>query len=395
MAGALAAAGCGDSDDATTATSGASPKPAEDSGDLGVGDGAGGVRAVEIGSFDQPVYVAQPPGERDDLYVVEKTGRIVLLRDGEPLRKPFLDIGGEVSTGYEQGLLSMAFAPDYQRSGRFYVDYTDGEGDSRIVEFTRSRSDPSVADPGSARELLFVDQPFSNHNGGQLQIGPDGLLYVGFGDGGGGGDPMQNGQSLDTPLGKILRIDPRPAAGEPYSAPESNPFAGDPDGTPEIYSYGLRNPWRFSFDRETGALAIGDVGQSAIEEVDLVARGEGEGANFGWSAFEGTERFDANREAPGHIPPVLEYPLDGGACAVTGGYVVRDAALPSLFGRYLYADFCLGELRSFPARPGHGASDDRALGIEIPQLSSFGEDSSGRMYVVSLDGPVYRLEPTG
>ena len=164
----------------------------------------------------------------------------------------------------------MAFAPDYERSGRFYVDYTDAEGDSRIVEFQRSEPDPDVADPGSARELLFVDQPFANHNGGQLQFGPDGLLYIGLGDGGGGDDPMRNGQSLDTLLGKILRIDPRRAGEEPYSVPRSNPFAGDPDAMPEIYSYGLRNPWRFSFDRETGSLSIGDVGHSAIEEVDLV-----------------------------------------------------------------------------------------------------------------------------
>jgi glucose/arabinose dehydrogenase len=390
LAATLAASGCGDSDGETTTAAAPAPEAQQPAG-----DGERGVRALEIGVFEQPVYLAAPPRERDDLYVVEKTGRIVIVRNGEPLPEPFLDLAAEVSSSYEQGLLSMAFAPDYERSGRFYVDYTDAEGDSRIVEFQRSEPDPDVADPESARELLFVDQPFANHNGGQLQFGPDGLLYIGLGDGGGGGDPMRNGQSLDTLLGKILRIDPRRAGGEPYSIPRSNPFAGDPDAMPEIYSYGLRNPWRFSFDRETGSLSIGDVGQSAIEEVDLVARGEGEGANFGWSAFEGTEPFDPGQEAPGHVPPVLEYPLEGGACAVTGGYVVRDPDLRSLYGRYLYADFCLGELRSFPARPGREASDDRALGVEIPQLSSFGEDSRGRIYVVSLEGPVYRLEPDG
>jgi glucose/arabinose dehydrogenase len=353
------------------------------------------VRAVEIGMFDQPVYVAQPPGERDDLYVVEKGGRVVLVRDGEALPQPFLDISGEVSTGAEQGLLSIAFAPDYERSGRFYIDYTDTQGDTRIAEFRRSESDPVVADPDTRRELLFVDQPFDNHNGGQLQFGRDGLLYIGLGDGGAGGDPMGNGQDLDALLGKILRIDPRPSDGEPYSIPGSNPFADEAGARPEIYSYGLRNPWRFSFDRLTGALAIGDVGQDAIEEVDLVGRGEGSGANFGWSAFEGTRPFDETEDAPGHVPPVLEYPLEGGACAVTGGYVVRDRALSSLYGRYLYADFCVGELRSFPAEPGREATDDRALGVHVASLSSFGEDSRGRIYVVSLEGPVYRLESSG
>ena len=302
-----------------------------------------------------------------------------------------------MSTGYEQGLLSMAFAPDYERSGLFYVDYTDGDGDSRIVEFRRSEADPDVADPDErARAARPVDQPFPNHNGGQLQFGPDGLLYIGFGDGGGGGDPMRNGQSLETPLGKILRIDPRPADGEPYTVPESNPFSGDADAMPEIYSFGLRNPWRFSFDRETGALAIGDVGQSAIEEVDLVSGDDAAGANFGWSAFEGSERYDPGQEAPGHVPPVLEYPLADGACAVTGGYVVRDPRrCDRSTGATSTPTSASGELRSFPARPGREASGDRALGIEVPQLSSFGEDSRGRVYVVSLDGPVYRLEPAG
>jgi glucose/arabinose dehydrogenase len=398
---ALAASGCGDSEDDSATTTAAPPPPAAEpgggnrNGGPPVGDGEGGVEAVEIGVFDQPVYVAQPPDERDDLYVVEKTGRIVLVRDGEPLPEPFLDIGSEVSTGYEQGLLSMAFAPDYEDSGRFYVDYTDAAGDSRIVEYRRSESDPDAADPESRRELLLVDQPYPNHNGGQLQFGPDELLYVGFGDGGGGGDPMGNGQNLGALLGKILRIDPRASAGEPYSIPETNPFANGDGARPEVYSYGLRNPWRFSFDRLTGALAIGDVGQSAIEEVDLVGRGEGSGANFGWSAFEGTEPYNEDQDAPGHVPPVLEYALDGGACAVTGGYVVRDETLRSLYGRYLYADFCLGELRSFAARPGRDAGDDRALGVQVPMLSSFAEDSSGRIYVVSLEGPVYRLTPSG
>jgi glucose/arabinose dehydrogenase len=386
--------GCGEDEETTTAgtgetTTSPSPPPADRPE---VGDGRGGVRLVRLGDFEQPLYVAQPPGERNDLYVVEKGGRIMLLDDGEAAPEPFLDLSGEVSTGSEQGLLSVAFAPDYARSGRFYVDFTDTGGDTHIQEFTRDPDQPTRADPSSRRELLRIEQPFSNHNGGLLLFGPDDLLYVGSGDGGAGGDPMRNGQSLSTLLGKILRIDPSPAGDPPYAIPSSNPFVDESGARGEIYAYGLRNPWRFSFDRLGGALSIGDVGQDSTEEIDLVAGGEGRGANFGWSAFEGNERFNDDQEASGHVPPVLTYPL-GGACAVTGGYVVRDESLRSLYGRYLYGDFCVGELRSFPARPGRQAVDDRPLGIEVPQLSSFGEDNRGGIYATSLDGPVYRLAP--
>ena len=388
-------AACGGNDDDTTDTAPESrmPAAAAEPERPPVGDGRGGVRLVEIGQFEQPLFVAQPPGERRDLYVVEKTGRIVLVRDGRELPEPFLDLSGEVSTGSEQGLLSMAFAPDYIRSGRFYVDFTDTEGDTRIQEFRRSESNPAVADPSTRRELLFVDQPFANHNGGLLLFGPDGKLYVGLGDGGAAADPMRNGQDLGTLLGKLLRIDPLPSGGEPYRTPRSNPFVDREAARREIYAYGLRNPWRFSFDRLEGALSIGDVGQDEVEEVDLVLKGEGAGANFGWSAFEGDQRFNADQDAPGHVPPVLTYPLDVGTCAVTGGYVVRDESLRSLYGRYLYADFCVGRLRSFTARPGRHASDDRPLGPTVPLLSSFAEDDRGRIYVTSLEGPVYRLAP--
>jgi len=317
---------------------------------------------------------------------------VILVHHGEPAAEPFLDLSGEVSTSGEQGLLSIAFDPDYRRSGRFYVDFTDINGDTRIQEFRRSGSDPTVADPASRREILHVDQPFANHNGGLLLFGPEGDLYVGLGDGGGAGDPMRNGQNLGTLLGKILRIDPQPSGSAPYSIPESNPFLDEPGARPEIYAYGFRNPWRFSFDSRGGALAIGDVGQDSLEEVDLVARRDSAGSNFGWSAFEGSERFNDDQPASDAIAPVLEYPLEGDACAVTGGYVVRDEAMRSLYGRYLYADFCRGELRSFPAVPGQQARDDRALGLRVPHLSSFAEDEAGHIYVISLDGPVYRLE---
>jgi glucose/arabinose dehydrogenase len=389
--------GCGDDERATeeTGATAASPgPPASERGVPPVGEGRGGVRLSKLGEFDQPLYVTQPPGERRDLYVVEKGGRVVLLDNGEARAQPFLDLRGEVSTGFEQGLLSLAFAPDYERSGRLFVDFTDTEGDTRIQGFRRDADDPGVVDPASRRELLSIEQPFQNHNGGLVLFGPDERLYIGTGDGGGGGDAMRNGQDLSTLLGKVLRIDPRPAEGRPYRIPASNPFVDEPGARGEIYSYGLRNPWRFSFDRAGGALSIGDVGQASLEEIDLVPRARGRGANFGWSAFEGNERLNDDQDAPGHVPPVLSYPIDG-ACAVTGGYVVRDTSLRSLYGRYLYGDFCEGELRSFTSRPGAEATDDRPLGVGVPQLSSFGEDSRGRIYAVSLDGPVYRLAPNG
>ncbi len=390
--------GCGGGDEeATTASTPPPPKAADDPrerGSLPVGDGRGGVRLQEVGDFDQPLYVTQPPGDSRDLFVVEKIGRIVVVRDGKPLPEPFLDLSDRVSTGGEQGLLSVAFAPEYRRSGRLYVGYTDVAGDTRVVEYRRSSSDPLAADPRSAREVLAVDQPYPNHNGGLALFGPDDLLYVGLGDGGSANDPERRGQDLGTLLGKILRIDPRESGGRPYSVPGSNPFVGRPGARPEIYSYGLRNPWRFSFDASTGALAIGDVGQVEAEEVDLVPPGEGSGANFGWSAYEGFTRFNEDQQAPDAVPPVLVYGHDAG-CSITGGYVVRDRTLPTLYGRYLYGDYCAGQLRSFRARPGHRADDDRPLGLEVPQLSSFSEDNARHIYATSLEGPVYRLTADG
>jgi glucose/arabinose dehydrogenase len=365
------------------------------------------VRLQKIGDFEQPVYVTQPPGDDRDLFVVQRTGKIEVVRNGEPVARPFLDLGHQItSSGSEQGLLSLAFAPDYRKSGLFYVDYTDTAGDTRVVGYRRSSADPLVADPQSAREILAVDQPYPNHNGGLVVFGPGkapegrrggqapGLLYVGLGDGGSEGDPDRRGQDLSTLLGKILRIDPRPSGQRPYSIPRSNPFVGRSGARPEIYSYGLRNPWRFSFDPATGALAIGDVGQNRWEEVDLVARGKGLGANFGWSAYEGFDPFNDDQHAPNAVPPVFVYGHDIG-CSITGGYVVRDRSLPSLYGRYLYGDFCAGQLRSFTAAPGRRPTDDRALGLQVPSVSSFGEDDAGHIYATSLRGPVYRLTQGG
>ncbi|MFN8161615.1 MAG: PQQ-dependent sugar dehydrogenase [Solirubrobacterales bacterium] len=379
LVAALIAQGCGGSEPVTTAGASGSGKD---------------LRLAEVGDFSEPVDVVQPPAG-GDLYVVERGGAIRVVRDGRTLPRPFLDLAGRIEDGYvEQGLLSMAFAPDYASSGRLYVDYTDRAGDSRIVEFRRSAADPLRADPASARVVLRQDQPFENHNGGQLSFGPDGFLYVGFGDGGDAGDPDRNGEDLGTFLGKILRIDPAPSGGRPYSVPPGNPFVGRPGARPEIYSYGLRNPWRFSFDAATGALAIGDVGQDRFEEVDYVPRGAGRGANFGWSALEGRAPFnrDQARLARNAIAPALTYGRSRG-CSVTGGYTVRDPALTALRGRYLYGDYCSGELRSFvpPGEAGGRARDDRPVGLEVPQLSSFGRDSAGRIYAVSLSGAVYRI----
>jgi len=353
---------------------------------------AQGVRLAPVGRFEQPVYVAGAPGDAKRVFVVEQSGRIRVVRDRRTLARPFLDLSQEVSLGSERGLLSMAFAPDYQRSGKFYVYFTDRQGDIRVQELRRSRSSADRADRRTRRQLLRVEHSaFDNHNGGQLQFGPDRMLYVGLGDGGGGGDPRGNGQNLGTLPGKLLRIDPRPEGTKPYRIPAGNPFVGRSGARDEVYSYGLRNPFRFSFDRRTGDLVIGDVGQDRVEEIDFVRRGRGAGANFGWNAFEGSARF-APGTAPGHIPPVIERPHSEGNCAIIGGYVVRDRALRGLFGRYVYGDFCLGRVRSalLDARAARG---DRALPLRVPELSSFGEDSRGRVYATSLSGRVYRLAP--
>ena len=385
-------AGCGDADDGIRNYAPPDRNPERAGGENGmeVGDGTGGVVLTEIGTFDEPVYLTG--GRKGRLWVVERTGAIRVVDNGEVREEPFLDISDKITAeGQEQGLLSMAFSPDYAESGLFYVSYTDTEGDSRVVEYRHSEENPLVADPGSAREVLSVDQPFDNHNGGLILFGPDDLMYIGFGDGGDAGDPDRNGQNLATPLGKLLRIDPAQNGDDPYSIPDDNPFLGQAGTLEELYSYGLRNPWRFSFDRETGALSIGDVGQDEQEEIDYVEAGDGAGANFGWSAFEGTSPFNSDQEAEDHIPPVLTYGREEG-CSVTGGYVVRDTELESLYGRYLYADFCLGRLRSFIPSP-DGATDDRELDIEIPAVSSFAEDGAGNIYVLSLEGPVFRLDP--
>jgi glucose/arabinose dehydrogenase len=348
-----------------------------------------GLRLVRVGVFAQPTYVTGAPGDSQRLFVVEKRGVIAVLVNGRRLDRPFLDISKLVnSSGEEQGLLSIAFAPDYAQSGRLYVDYTGTNGDLHIVQYRRVASDPNVAGAASARAVLTIPHHvYANHNGGQLQFGPDGDLYIGVGDGGNEDDPMNEGQNTAVLLGKLLRV--APGANGGYTIPAGNPFAGYAGRRPEIWAYGLRNPWRFSFDRLTGALIIGDVGQDQQEEVDFAPRGTDAGANYGWSIFEG-DRRNKPGQAPGAVFPVLVTHHSQGYCAIIGGYVVRDRSVPGLYGRYVYGDLCRPEIRSVTLSAGH-ATGDRGTGLSVRGMSSFGEDAVGHIYAVSLDGPVYRI----
>jgi glucose/arabinose dehydrogenase len=349
------------------------------------------VRLLPLGRFDQPTYTTAPRGDRRR-FVVEREGTIRVVRRGRVLRRPFLDISDRVTTGGESGLLSMAFARDYASSHRFWVYYTDRQGFIQIDQLRVPTATPNRADPGSRRSVLRVPHHRSNHKGGQLQVGPDGMLYAGFGDGGAGGDPDENAQNLGRMLGKIIRIDPRSNGG--YTVAASNPFRGRPGALPEIYAYGLRNPWRFSFDRRTGSLTIGDVGQDEIEEIDFVRGRSGGrqprgGYNFGWDSFEGHDRYESG-SAPGHIPPVLQHTHSEGFCSITGGYVIRDPALGRGWtGQYIYGDYCDGTLRL--ARLRRPVARSHATRLKVNGLVSFGEDGRGRVYAVSLDGPVYRI----
>jgi glucose/arabinose dehydrogenase len=356
----------------------------------GVGSGDGGVVLSPIGEFESPTYVENAQGYRRLLFVVEQPGAIRVLRKGKTLARPFLDISDQVASQGEEGLLSVAFAPDYKKTRRFYVYYTNP--DLRIDEFKRRRGSPTQANPNSQRNVLTIPhRDFGNHNGGQLQFGPDGELWLATGDGGGGGDSLDNARNVNTLLGKLLRIDPTSKKG-PYAIPKDNPFVGR-DGADEVYAYGLRNPWRFSFDAATGDLAIADVGQDLVEEVDYLTRAAARGANFGWPQFEGSQVFDNSRPGPDPpTPPIFTYSSAGGSgnCSITGGYVVRDKSLPTLFGRYVYADLCAGQIRSF-VPSASGASDDKPLDLSVASPTSFGEGVGGRIYVTSLDGPVFQL----
>lgn len=355
-----------------------------------------GLALKRIGNFDNPTYVAGAPGFPKLLFVVEQPGKVAVLRGGHELSHPFLDISDLVGFGGERGLLSVAFPANYRQSGDFYVYYTDRAGNIRVDEFKRASA--TQADRGSRRSVIEIDHPINaNHNGGQLQFFGD-LLYLGTGDGGSAGDPPNNAQNKASLLGKLLRIDPRPSGGRPYSIPSDNPFVGKP-GRDEIYSYGLRNPFRFSFDTTTAArprIAIGDVGQNRFEELDYTTLPGAGGANFGWDAFEGSHPYEEeNSGTPdpgGTTKPIMAYShsRDGGSCTIIGGYVVGSGGPPSLRGRYLYADYCSGVLRSLVPHLGR-AGDDRRTGLTVASPTSFGEDDRGRIYVCSQEGPVFRL----
>jgi glucose/arabinose dehydrogenase len=352
------------------------------------------VRLEPIAQVEEPTALAARRGD-PTLYVAEQAGRVVAVRDGE-IAGAVLDLRSRVTAGGEQGLLGIVFSPD---GSKLYTNSTDRSGNTRIDEFDFvSMVDGGRAEPTSRRLLLKVRQPESNHNGGQLAFGPDGYLYIGLGDGGGADDEGDghadegNGQSLDTLLGKILRIDPTPSGTRPYTIPADNPFA-DGGGRPEIWSIGLRNPWRFSFDRETDDLWIADVGQNEWEEIDLApaADGGGRGTNFGWPVFEASTRFRDEEPASDTVDPVLDLSHDDGFCAVTGGYVYRGTDIPALVGAYVYTDYCDGTLRWVRVADGKVTAKG-TLGTSSDSVASLGEDSLGELYVLSQSDGLYRLD---
>ena len=356
------------------------------------------VRLTTVATVDHPVAMAARAGT-DDLYVAGQGGRVQVLRvaDSTPTKPelridpiPALDLTAQTHADGERGLLGITFSPDGQQ---LVADYTDLDGNTLVVAYPMQGD---VADPSQARELLVQTQPFPNHNGGQVVYGPDGYLYIGLGDGGGAGDPNGNGQNTSTLLGKILRIDPgHPGAGRAYAIPVDNPFASGSGGAPEAWLYGVRNPWRFTFDRTSGDLWVGDVGQDHYEEIDLLpaADGSGRGANLGWNLMEGTHAYQGGAAPAGAVAPILDYDHTGGNCAVIGGYVYRGQAIPALQGTYVFGDYCLGELRGLLQRNGTSL-DERSLGPSLGQgLRSFGQDDHGELYALLESGPILRIEP--
>ena len=321
-------------------------------------------------------------------FIVEQGGRILISVGGELLDTPLLDLSDMISTGSEQGLLGLALDPGFGDNGRVFVSYTDTDGNSQIVRYTVDATDANRLDPASATTILSLDQPYPNHNGGNIIFGPDGYLYLGFGDGGGQGDPNRRAQDPGVLYAKILRID---VSGdqEPYGIPADNPFVDDPGFAPETFAWGFRNPWRFTFDRETGDLWIGDVGQNKIEEIDLIPAGTS-GQNFGWPIMEGTECYGADTcDQSGLTAPVDQYTHDYG-CSVTGGYVYRGSALPDLVGAYLFADYCSRSL--WGLLPNNDGTWTATESIETNlNISSFAQDASGELYLLDLNGGIYRI----
>jgi glucose/arabinose dehydrogenase len=325
-------------------------------------------------------------------YVTEQEGRVRAIRDGKLVDSPVLDLTDRVASGGERGLLGLTFSPD---GSKLYVDYTNKDGDTRVDEYAMSAN--GTADKASRRELLAIDQPQPNHNGGNVVMGPDKMLYVGMGDGGAAGDQGAghasggNGQSLDTLLGKLLRIDPTPSGGKPYTIPPDNPYASG-GGRPEIFAYGLRNPWKYSFDRATGDLWIADVGQNQWEEVDRVPAPIKPPLNFGWNVFEATHRF-RDGDAPGAIMPVYEY-SHGDGCSISGGYVYRGTKIPALQGAFLFSDACSSSIRAVGVKPDGTAAPAAKLGVQSNAVVGFGQDQQGELYVLSQSAGVLKIEPS-
>ena len=345
------------------------------------------VTLTEVAEADTPMALVARSGT-DTLYVAERAGRVRPL-DGDALGEPILDISDDVVTSSEQGLLDIEFSDD---GAVLYVSYSVApDGDTRVASYPVGGD---TVDTAGRRELLAVEQPYDNHNGGDVEVGPDGYLYVALGDGGSGGDPQGNGQDTQARLGKILRIDPAGATGDDYGIPADNPFADGAAGAPEVWLYGVRNPWRIAFDAETGDLWVADVGQDAYEEIDLLpaASGGGRGANLGWNEMEGSHPFEDGSNPEGGVLPVFEYDREDGGCSVTGGVVYRGGAIPGLVGAYLFTDYCDGRLRAIRAEGGQTV-DETTFDAEGSSLVSFGTDRAGEVYVLSLDGGIYRLDP--
>jgi glucose/arabinose dehydrogenase len=392
---AVAAAGCGGDDDeglsATTTT-----RPTTTSGDASASTPASmppladvNITLTEVAEADAPMALVARAGT-DTLYVAERAGRVRPLTGGS-LGEPIVDISDEVVTEVEQGLLDIEFSAD---GATLYLHYSVApDGDTRVISYPVTGD---AIDTGGRRELLAVEQPFDNHNGGDIEIGPDGYLYVALGDGGSGGDPEGNGQDTQALLGKILRIDPAATTGDDYGIPADNPFADGAAGAPEVWLYGVRNPWRIDFDDATGDLWVADVGQNAFEEIDLLPAADeaGRGANLGWNEMEGAHPFEGGTNPDGAVLPVFEYDRSEGGCSVTGGVVYRGSAIPALVGAYLFTDFCDGRLRAIRAAGGQTVDERTFDDVSGNALVSFGTDAAGEVYVVALDdGGIYRLDP--
>ncbi|NEB76608.1 PQQ-dependent sugar dehydrogenase [Streptomyces sp. SID14478] len=339
------------------------------------------VALTNVATATNPTAGAVGPGGK--VWIAERAGTVRVLGD-HGLGAPVLDISAETTTDGERGLLGIAFD---KKSAHFYISFTNLEGTSTVDEFA-VRHGKLLTD--TRRTVLTQTQPYDNHNGGDIKFGPDGYLYIALGDGGSGGDPHGNGQNLGTLLGKLLRIDPHGAT--PYAIPRDNPFVGDPDARGEIWAYGLRNPWRFSFDARTGDLLIGDVGQSDWEEIDWAPASSKGGENYGWSQMEGTHPFRGGTEPANHVPPVHEYDRTGLGCSVTGGYVYRGRAIPDLAGQYVFSDYCDGTLRSLQMRNGKvtGVND---LGVNGGEVISFVQGGKGELYVLAIGGTIARIDP--